>query len=206
MKGKKGFVVLTVVMVILIVGASLLYNKLSEGYQANLMAQESGSGEEASKDAVAEETTESADSGQEELSMAPTFNVTDGAGNTVNLADFYGKPIVVNFWASWCGPCKSEMPDFEEAYQTYGEEVHFLMVNMTDGARETVVVAQAYIDEQGYTFPVYFDTSQDAAITYGVTSIPSTFFIDAEGHAVAYAQGAISSDVLQSGLDMIYAQ
>lgn len=206
MKGKKGFIVLTVVMVILIAGASLLYNKLSEGYQGNLKAQQSGSGEEASKDAVAQETAESAENGQEELAMAPTFNVTDGAGNTVNLADFYGKPIVVNFWASWCGPCKSEMPDFEEAYQTYGEDVHFLMVNMTDGARETVAVAQAYIDEQGYTFPVYFDTLQDAAITYGVTSIPSTFFIDAEGHAVAYAQGAISSDVLQTGLDMIYAQ
>lgn len=242
MKGKKGFVVLAIVLTVLIAGASLLYNSLSEGYQGNLMAQESTSSEkesasgtqesisdneelddvaaensepeqeensasQSSQEAGAEEEqAESADSHQDELSMAPTFSVTDAAGNTVNLTDFYGKPIVVNFWASWCGPCKSEMPDFEEAYKIYGDEVHFLMVNMTDGARETVEVAQAYIDEQGYTFPTYFDTSQDAAITYGVTSIPSTFFIDAEGHAVAYAQGAISNDVLQTGLDMIYTQ
>lgn len=204
MKGKKGFVILAAVMVLLIVAASLLYNHLSRGYQGNLMAQENNSvSESQNREEVSVEESETEP--PKELTMAPAFDVTDREGNMVNLTDFYGKPIIVNFWASWCGPCKSEMPDFEEAYQTYGEEVHFLMVNMTDGARETVEVAQAYIDEQGYTFPLYFDTMQDAAMTYGVTSIPSTFFIDEEGHAVAYAQGAISSDVLKTGLEMIVA-
>lgn len=222
MKKNKGLVILTVLLVLLIVGASLLYKNLSEGYQGNLMAQEEADNMTADAKTDTEQKQESSMSQQEdrdnqktesdsrdadskqELTMAPTFSVTDAEGNTVNLKDFYGKPIVVNFWASWCGPCKSEMPDFEEAYQTYGNDVHFLMVNMTDGAGETVETAQAYIDEKGYTFPVYFDTMQDAAITYGVTSIPSTFFIDKDGHAVAYAQGAIEKGVLQTGLDMIY--
>jgi thiol-disulfide isomerase/thioredoxin len=214
MKGSKGFLIWMVVLVLLIAGASLLYQNLSQGYQGNLMVQEGKEETAKAQDAVeteegSEQTGEEpgkAEEEKQELTMAPTFSVADGDGNKVNLTDFYGKPIVVNFWASWCGPCKSEMPDFEEAYLTYGDEINFLMVNMTDGARETTEVAQAYIDSQGYTFPVYFDVDQDAAITYGVTSIPSTFFIDKEGHAVAYAQGAISSEILQTGLDMIYVQ
>lgn len=230
MKGNKGFWVLAVALVVLVAGALILYKNLSQGYQGNLLVRkeaEEGLEQEAeetepaeeeteqTKDAEADTTSEEAaeketeqetEAAQETLTMAPTFSVTDSEGNQVNLTDFYGKPIVVNFWASWCGPCKSEMPDFEEAYQRYGEEVNFLMVNMTDGARETIEDAQAYVNANGYTFPVYYDVEQDAAITYGVTSIPSTYFIDKEGHAIAYAQGAISSDVLQTGLDMIDVQ
>ena len=197
MKEKKALILLLAGMVLLIAGAAVLYNRLSEGYGGNLMVREN-------EEIRQEQSEDLADSG-EELVMAPVFSVADAEGNMVHLSDFYGKPIVVNFWASWCGPCKSEMPDFEEAYITYGEDVNFLMVNMTDGGRETVETAREYIRGQGYTFPVYFDTSQEAAITYGVSSIPSTYFIDSEGYAVAYAQGAITSDVLKTGLDMIYA-
>ena len=71
-------------------------------------------------------------------------------------------------------------------YNELGEEIHFLMVNMTDGSRETVDAAKAFIEAQGYTFPVYFDTEMDAAITYGVNSIPTTYFIDADGYAIAF--------------------
>ena len=227
MKEKKTLILLLAGMVILIIGAAVLYKSLSKGYGGNLMAQENGqNGQKQTEEPAASETEaqkseekqepeeagtqtdnagkEAADT-EEELVMAPVFSVTDAEGNMVHLSDFYGKPIVVNFWASWCGPCKSEMPDFEEAYKTYKEDVNFLMVNMTDGGRETVETAQEYIKGQGYAFPVYFDTSQDAAVTYGVTSIPSTYFIDSNGYAVAYAQGAITSDVLMTGLDMIYA-
>ena len=96
------------------------------------------------------------------------------------------------------------MPDFDAAHQTLGEDVQFLMVNMTDGSRETLDTAQAFLEEAGYTFPVLFDTESNAAITYGVYSLPTTYFIDAGGHAIAYARSAIDAETLQKGIDMIY--
>ena len=134
---------------------------------------------------------------------APDFTVVDKDGNPVKLSDFIGKPIVLNFWASWCGPCKMEMPDFDEKAAELEGKVQFLMVNLTDGAQETVETASAFIESQGYTFPVFYDTDQSAAYAYGVYSIPTTYFIDAEGYGIAYASGAISGDLLQSGIDMI---
>ena len=129
----------------------------------------------------------------------------DANGSPVLLSQFFGKPIVLNFWASWCGPCQMEMPDFNEKYAEIGEDVHFLMVNMTDGARESVDSASAFIAKNGYSFPVYFDTTGEAAMNYGAYSLPTSFFIDARGHVIAQATGAIDAETLQMGIDMIYA-
>ena len=231
MKNKTTALILTVGFVVLLGGAGVLYNKLSSGVENQLLVQQGQVQEQIKnntdvgvgtavqesdeevmqtdeqksdvKAEVQEETTQTSEDTQE-LQQAPDFEVFDLAGNAVKLSDFQGKPVVVNFWASWCGPCKSEMPDFEEMYQQYGDEVHFLMVNMTDGSRETVEVASEFIAEQGYTFPVYYDTEYSAAITYGVTSIPATYFIDAQGNAVAYARSAINAETLQLGIDMIF--
>ena len=79
----------------------------------------------------------------------------------------------------------------------------FLMVNMTDGAQETKKSASEYMSEAGYTLPVYYDTKQDAAYTYAVYSLPTTFFINEKGEAVAYAQGMIDAETLQTGISMI---
>jgi len=132
----------------------------------------------------------------------PDFTVVDAAGNEVLLSSFAGKPIVLNFWASWCGPCKSEMPGFQEIYTQYGSDVQFLMVNMT-GFGESKQAAMDYITSQGYTFPVYYDIWNSAAMAYNVTAIPATYFIDAYGNGVAHASGAISKDVLLQGIGMI---
>lgn len=129
--------------------------------------------------------------------------MTDASGEEVKLSDFFDKPVVLNFWASWCGPCKSEMPHFEDAYQKYGEDINFVIVNLTDGARETVENASDFIEEQGYTFPLYFDTNTEGAMTYGTYSIPVTYFIGADGVPVAQANGALDAATLQKGLDMI---
>ena len=138
------------------------------------------------------------------LSMSiPDFTVYDVNGNEVKLSDFVGKPIVLNFFASWCGPCKSEMPDFEAAYKERGDEVQFLMINLTDGYYETVESASSFIEQSGYTFPVFYDTSSSAAIAYSVVSIPTTYFIDAEGNIVAKATGALSAKSLAEGIALI---
>ena len=78
-----------------------------------------------------------------------------------------------------------------------------MMVNMTDGGRETVETAKKYIADQGYTFPIYFDTEQEAAYTYGVSAIPTTYFINAQGIPVAYAAGAITAAHLEQGIAMM---
>ncbi len=138
-----------------------------------------------------------------DIEKVPDFTVYDREGNEVQLSDFRGKPIILNFWASWCGPCKSEMPDFEELYQEYGEDIHFLMINMTDGYQETVESAGQFLEKSQYTFPVYFDLDYEAAVAYGVTSLPTTFFIDAEGYGVAYGIGAMTRDKLLLGISYL---
>lgn len=142
----------------------------------------------------------------EAANTAPDFTVLDGEGKEVKLSDFFGKPIVLNFWASWCPPCKAELPDFEDACKKYEGEVVFLMVNMTDNQMETVEVAKDFIKTYGYDFPVYFDVDYQAAMVYGVRSIPQTYFINAEGEAVASATGMISADQLEQGIGMIYSK
>lgn len=136
--------------------------------------------------------------------LAPNFTVENEEGEEVSLHDFFGKPIVLNFWASWCGPCKTELPDFQDAYEKYAGEIEFIMVNMTDGMQETKEIAKKYMEDAGYTLPVYYDTAQDAAYTYAVYSLPTTFFISADGEPVAYAQGMIDAETLETGISMIY--
>jgi len=191
MNKKTTLIILVLVIVLLIAGASVLYNRLGE--------------ELAPEQLAVAETSHPEETGTEPPRIpAPDFTVYDAAGNAVKLSDYFGKPIILNFWASWCGPCKMEMPDFNKKSQELDGDVQFLMINMTDGGRETVETASGFIEEQGYTFPVFFDTTSEAAYTYGAYSLPTTFFIDAEGNAVAQATGAISGETLQRGIDMIY--
>ncbi len=174
---------------VVIAGASLLYDTLSAQVQIGLATtpQDTGAGSE----------TEAA------LVPAPDFTCYDLEGNAHKLSDFRGKPVILNFWASWCGPCKMEMPDLDKAWQAYGDQIHFLLVDLTDGSQETVEKASSYIAEQGYSFPVYYDLDMEGAYAYSVTGIPVTYFIDSEGNFVASYTSAMSAGILQQGIDLL---
>lgn len=144
--------------------------------------------------------------GENEYDPAPDFTVYDADGKPVKLSDMKGKPVVLNFWASWCPPCKAEMPDFDAVCKEYEGKVIFMMVNLTDGERETVESARNFIHMMEYSFPVYYDTDMEASNTYGIQSIPTTFFIDADGALVAYGSGALSENELRRGISMLYTE
>jgi len=197
MKNKKTLLGLALVFAIVMGSASVLYNRLGQDVAVEQMLVHEQTAQSAGT------ADESASAPEEEPIPAPDFTVYDASGSEVTLSQFFGKPIVLNFWASWCGPCQSEMPDFNEKYAELGDDVHFVMVNMTDGGRETIETASAFIEKNGYDFPVLFDTKSQAAMTYGAYSLPTSFFINAQGHVIAQAVGAINSETLQKGIDMI---
>ena len=192
MENKKVFLVLVLALVLVLVGATVLYDQLSGmADPEQLMPQ----GTEPT-------TPEGTEPTQVALPKAPDFTVYDADGKAVKLSDYFGKPIVLNFWASWCGPCQMEMPDFQEKYLELGDEIQFLMVNAT-GGRETVESAKSFLAGTEYTFQVLFDVDADASAAYSVYYLPTTYFIDAQGHLIARATSAIDAETLQRGIDMI---
>lgn len=189
--------------VLIIGGAAFAYNRLAADYSPSNSGLVSQDSQEQEAEKEANDGDSSSDEADEPAPVAaPDFTVYDQDGNPVQLSERVGeKPAVLNFWASWCGPCKSEMPDLEQIYSEYSDRVDFLMINMTDGSRETMESANDFIQQSGYTFPVYYDSDMSAAAAYSVYSIPMTFIIDAEGNLNAYARGAISYEALRDALD-----
>ena len=125
---------------------------------------------------------------------APDFTVLDMNGNKVKLSDYTGKPIVVNYWATWCGYCMIEMPDFENMYKKYGDRVNFLMVNAGDDSLKDV---QQYASKSGYSFPMFFDSTGEAANAYSAYAYPTTYFFYADGNPGYRKVGVISAEALE---------
>ncbi len=186
MNDKKMLIVGSLALALVVGGAGALYSSMGGTIATPSMSS-------------SEDSAQGADAPAPEA--APDFTVIDADGNEVRLSDLRGKPVVLSFWASWCGICKQGMPDFDAAYAKYGDDVHFMMVNLTAGT-ETRDVAAAYIEENGYDFPVYYDTEMSAASAYGVNAVPVTHLIDAQGNHVAYGQGRIGLEGIENGIEM----
>lgn len=179
MNEKTKFIILLAALVIMIGGAIIGYNVLNKKYTPD---------------------NEIADDNQS-TEIAKDFTVVNGMGNETSLSDNFGKPIVVNFWATWCGPCVSELPYFNNLYEKYKGQVTFMMVNMTDGYQETMEDVKKFMHENSYTFPVFYDTSYSASSAYSVSSIPMSLFIEADGTIENTHLGAMSEEVLENYIE-----
>lgn len=174
MKNKK--ILILVLGFIVFLGVSYgLYTYLGNSYKPNEIVKED-KGNQDDKNKIVDSS---------EKEKAIDFEIYDYEGNKVTLKDFQGKPIIINVFASWCGPCKAEMPLFENIYEAYkNEDIMLLMINMTDGQRETQKSAEDFMKNEGYTMPIYFDKDLDFSMKYNVMGIPRTLFIDKDGNII----------------------
>jgi peroxiredoxin len=118
---------------------------------------------------------------------APDFTLENLEGSLVSLKDFRGKLVFLNFWATWCGPCRWEMPAMEKLWNRF-KEGRFVILAVD--IREGKEVVKSFIQEEGYTFPVLLDSRGEVAGIYGIRAIPTTFLIDPQGKIVGKAVGA----------------
>ena len=189
------FIILAAVLAGGLIVAIITYNMLS-----SRVAPDDAVGETVSVPGVAAKQGSNEQS-EKKKKEAYDFTMLDTKGEFVKLSDHYDKPVVLNFWASWCPPCRSEMPAFNKLYEEKGDAINIMMVNLTDGYRETTDAALSFKEENGYSFPVYFDTKSEGANGYGIMSIPTTVFIYPDGTVMKTHMGAMSEGTLYSYVD-----
>ena len=125
-------------------------------------------------------------------------SLPDLDGRQVTLAEFQGKPVVINFWATWCPPCRLEMPEFQRAYEAYQEDD--LVILAVNAAEQPEVVRSFFYDQMGYTFTPLLDEEGQVAEVFGAIGLPSTYFVNAAGEVTAVHRGALTQAQLQSYL------
>ena len=173
---------------------------------------ETAAGETAGNNGSAAGETASGETAAEEPVLMPAidFTLTDQFGNTHTLSDYKGKTVFLNFWATWCPPCRAEMPDIQKLYETYDTEGDDALIvlgiaapNM--GSEKSEEGIKEFLSENGYTYPVVMDTTGEIFSAYGIYSFPTTFMIDRDGNVFGYASGQLSEDMMKSIIDQTMA-
>lgn len=130
---------------------------------------------------------------------APEIQLNGLDGQPGKLSGFRGKAMLVNFWATWCQPCKQEMPLIEKAHQKYADELAVIGVDYSEGP----VVVKPFVEQLGVTFPIWMDTSGSVSTRYNVRGLPSTYFIDKDGVLKAVHLGPLDEKTLPQYLQMV---
>ena len=163
-----------------------------------------GTGENGSFDAgsaSAQEDTELTEAPAAAKQLAPDLTLTDQYGVTHTLSDYRGKVVFLNFWATWCPPCRAEMPDIQALYEQYAaqedpEVVILAVATPGVGGEEDEAGVKAFLEENGYTYPVLMDPTGRSLSSYAITAFPTTFLITREGEILGYVPGMMTADVM----------
>ena len=159
--------------------------------------------EAAAETEPAAEKTESETESADNVLPAVDFTLEDQYGNTHTLEDYKGKTIFLNFWATWCPPCRREMPEIQMLHEEFSaeEEPSVVILGVAapgygdEGSAEEIT---AFLEENGYTYPVLMDTNAELFMSYGIYSYPTTFMIDAEGNVFGYVTGQLNESMMRS--------
>lgn len=155
------------------------------------------------------DSDEDAEDGDGSAIPAPGYDMelTDQFGEVHTLSEYKGKVIFLNFWATWCGPCRNEMPDIQKLYEEYsakGEDAEAVILGIAgpeigqEGTREEIA---DFMNENGYTYPVLMDETGELFSQYGISAFPTTFMIDREGNVYGYVTGQMTEDIMRSIID-----
>ena len=155
--------------------------------------------QEEATEAESEEEEEAA----EEVKTIPAidFTLKDQYRNTHTLSDYKGKTVFLNFWATWCSPCRAEMPDIQKLYEEFQQEEEDIVIlgvaapNL--GREKSEEGIKGFLEENGYTYPVVMDTDAEAFQAYGINSFPTTFMIDKDGNVFGYIPGQLSEETMR---------
>lgn len=134
--------------------------------------------------------------------LAPDFTLSTPGGEEISLATFRGKPVLVNFWATWCPPCRAEMPAIQRAYTEYAPQ-GLIVLGVNSTAQDNPLDIAPFITEYGLTFPILLDETGEVARKYELASLPSTFFVGRDGVISEVVAGAMSQFLLDTKIQEV---
>lgn len=188
-------------VLMILMGLMMFSGKMNSitGYLTNVTQEQQASKEENQKENAEKEQKEET---KTEMPDILPMELKDQYGNIHNLADYKGKVIFLNFWATWCPPCRAEMPEIQKLYEEYNAKENSDVVILgiaapLYGREKNLEGIKSFLEENGYSYPVLMDETGEFFTQYGITSFPTTFMITKEGKVFGYVQGQLTEDIMR---------